>query len=367
MCQQIRRLNKRLVTCLRCYGVLAGLIGCTLFNISYGETVNNLYSTRVSVPNRSDSEHQAALATALAQVLTKISGNRMTKTDAMVVENTQNLTSYVQSYGYDALQEGASNQSLHVSFDQHALDQLVIQSGSALWDGDRPSVLLWLVVQTSNGKQYIVDRNDQLAPILEQVAESRGVPLTLPLMDAADQNTVSAEAIVANQDVLLSASTRYQADIIITATLKQVDSQAYQSLGFNLTQHTPISAWHQQADPLEVGAGSFIHRLSDDLANERALVINTETKHPVNIVVSNIDSLDTYNRLTRILTRLPLIDHISIESMENDLVKLTLTCLGSTTQLVQALAQHQSLGREMNPENDSTAMPILRYIWRQAT
>jgi hypothetical protein len=163
----------------------------------------------VSVPlaDRSSDSLQAAEKAALTQVLVRLTGRE----DAAALVGAGSLLSdpgrWLSQYGYGKADDGS--QTLEAHFDADALSRALLAAGDSVWPLSRPPLLLWLV--TPEG--LAVKGN---APLLQQQAQARGLPLLLPVSaDELDTADVTGRFM----KPVLAASKPYHADLVVTAVI----------------------------------------------------------------------------------------------------------------------------------------------------
>lgn len=157
-----------------------------------------LYAAEIIVNGQGEAERQVGFARALAQVLTKLTGDAQVASRPGVGQELRRAASYVQ--GYDYRQDrgvGASGAPsfktmLVVRFDQEAVDDMVEVLGLPVWSRPRPRPVLWLAIDDGSGPRLVgVSRADAARPTLDQ-AVKRGFSLGLPAGDASEQALVGA-------------------------------------------------------------------------------------------------------------------------------------------------------------------------------
>ena len=154
----------------------------------------------------------------MEQVLVRVTGRRDIATDPGVGELLAQPGAYVQQFR--ETDEG----DLWVSFDQNAVDEVLVGSGLPIWGGERPAVLMLLAMDLGGGRRSVLAAEDEvpdpetvaLRESVTEQAELRGLPFVLPLMDAQDRSVVSFTDLWGGFDqVLLAAAQRYDVDAVL--------------------------------------------------------------------------------------------------------------------------------------------------------
>src|SRR6185503_18770188 len=127
---------------------------------------------------------------------------------------------YLNSYGSD--RQGQPQ----VGFISTQVDQALAALQKPVWGPERPLTLLWIAVDDGNGGRALLGANDtaalgldpnppgmteRLAALrkdLQSVADERGLPITLPLLDLEDLGAVTfADVWGGFEDRVAGAST----------------------------------------------------------------------------------------------------------------------------------------------------------------
>ncbi|GAB3293740.1 DUF2066 domain-containing protein [Pseudidiomarina andamanensis] len=186
--------------------------------------VQELYQARVSVENQTANERNDALKTAFTNTLLKVSGDDAVLRHESVQLALQNVRNFVVQYGY---QQDGEQLLLWVQFDQPQIDRVIQQANSGVWSSRRPELLFWIVAEDENLERRILGSGDDWPVIKELIsaAETRGLPVKLPLLDLNDSMSLSVVDLWARfEDRITFASSRYDADGVVVARLYQADS-----------------------------------------------------------------------------------------------------------------------------------------------
>ena len=162
--------------------------------------VPTLYTAEVPFNREAKNPRDDAYKLALAEVLLRVSGSELSANTAAIRELFPNPASYVMQF------RPGANDSLWVSFDGQAIEQILRNAGQTVWGAERPLTLVWLAVDWGRGSREIIaaddpDRtagasrslnlNQRLRERIVKVAEQRGLPLVFPLLDSIDLQNVT--------------------------------------------------------------------------------------------------------------------------------------------------------------------------------
>lgn len=161
-------------------------------------TADSAYEAEVQVRSQSESDREAGFSRALAQVFSKLSGDRAVASRPGVAQELRNAGHYVDGYDYRQDESvGASGAPsfrtlLVVRFRQESVDEVAAALGLPLWPQPRPKPVVWLAIDDGKGPRLVGLQHNTVARPLLQRAIERGYRLGLPAGGAAEQAAVGA-------------------------------------------------------------------------------------------------------------------------------------------------------------------------------
>ena len=195
--------------------VIARLLGCALLLLATAATraeiVRDLYSAEVPVASQSSAARDRAARVALAEVLVKVSGSAEVLQNQSISVALKGAGKHVQQYAYNRDPGPEGEQTARFEFDGSYVTRLITEAQAPLWTANRPQVLVWLVFEDANGRQFVNrDSTPELAAQLMREFSRRGVPVQLPLFDLVDATAISPDQVWRlDSTVLQAASGRY--------------------------------------------------------------------------------------------------------------------------------------------------------------
>jgi Uncharacterized protein conserved in bacteria len=120
-----------------------------------------LYAAEVPVGSQVDSARQAGYARALAQVLSKLSGDAAVVNRPGVAQELRNAEAYVEGYDYRQDQSTSPGGAptyrtmLVVRFVPEAVDAMVSALGLPVWGQPRPKPVVWLAIDDGSGPRLL--------------------------------------------------------------------------------------------------------------------------------------------------------------------------------------------------------------------
>lgn len=313
------------------------LLALALFSLPLGAVeMPTLYSAEVPLDEASDDPRGDAYAAALRQVLLRVSGSALADDDEMVSLLFPNPRAFVTRF------RPGSGESLWVSFDGQAIEQVLRSAGQPLWGADRPLTLVWMAVDWGQGDREIIaaddpermeqesrsiDRNRMIRERLLEIAERRGLPLVFPLLDTTDlQGVTFADVWGGFDEAVLAASERYDAASVLIGRIRASSSQANRWTWYLGEQQAALSG------PPEAVLGEVADRLAAEFAIGGNLPLES-----VALAVSGIVSVEAYGEVQRILEGMSIIERIAVAEVSGDRIRYRVDVRGGPQRLSRAL------------------------------
>ena len=331
-------------------------------------TVDGLYQAQVSIDNQSAGQVQGAKKIGFAQVIVKVTGQTQSLNHARVRAALLNTDAYVQHFSFATQTTGNETQAvIELAFDQPRIDQLLADSRLPVWGAERAAVLVWLVEEKS-GQRHII--NDMSHPVMAQVssqAQQRGMPLLWPLLDIEDQLNVDAGALWGLfKDQIQLASARYQADAVLVGRMYQDDELKWQ-LRWNFWLGDSEQQWSAQGHQLNALVSPVQDRLAASLVAKFAmpLAIGVSQDSMVSLVVEQVNSLDDYEALQRLLRGLSGVRTIQLVRATGQTLEYRLAIEASASQIKATLDLTRSLSsiEELEVEQTDGGVNRWHYEW----
>ena len=323
--------SRRFAACLALLLLVAAPPG-----VSNAVEVTSLYSAEVPLDPDVRDPRAVAYRDALAAVLLRVSGSELANDPELVDLLFPSPASYVVQF------RPGEEDTLWVTFDGNAVEEVLRNNGQTVWGSERPLTLVWLAVDWGQGEREIVgaddpersddeartiDRNRLLRERMLDAAEDRGLPLAFPLLDTEDLAKVSFPDIWGGFDELvLDASQRYEASSVLIGRVRPESSQrnrwTYHFAGEEL-------AWTGEPELV-------VNLVADVLADEFAIG-GDAAPQSVELTVAGIDSVDAYGSVQRILSDANVVENFSIISVDGDRILYRVDAHGGAERLARAL------------------------------
>ena len=196
--------------------------------------VPDQYQQELSVSATDDTSRVEDFRRALSQVLGRLIAREAmgTKTVSALLARSSD---YVEQFEYLAAPmnpgEASSRSALRVRFDRYRLNQLLRGAGIGIWGGERPELVVWLVVHDgSEGRFTGGDESAEFNQPLQSAGGMRGLPIVMPLLDLTDQtNLTLADVEAGNEGRIREATRRYESDVALAGTLRRAGDNTWEA------------------------------------------------------------------------------------------------------------------------------------------
>ena len=346
--------------------------------------VSGLYSQQIPVTNDGEAERNRAFREAFAAVVVKVSGDPRWLENLAIERAIAQAQNYVEATSYisesiqlpledntlplDSDEEQfytAEQRIISVNFAAALINELLEDAGIPVWDDNRPSVLVWMVLQNSAGEREFltVGSNPEIVKVMQDFAAARGLPIIFPVLDFEDRRSLS-ENIAWNLDeaAISSASERYGADSILAGRLHFTASGELVGLWqFRFQEETDVF------DGFDSELKSYLYdplnRITTQLAGYFAILPESIDGDTVRLRIDGIKNLNDYSSLLNYVENLGLVATVTTAEVDGERIELQLSLVGDTRQLYEQIALDRDLLPIYNTLEDSSFATLLHYRW----
>ncbi len=307
------------------------------------ELVQDLYSAEVAVADQSAAELARAARQGLSDVLVKVSGSTQVLSNPAISTALGDARNRVERYSYQKGPGVPPQTSVKLLFDGAYVTGLVVGAGAPIWTANRPAVLVWLVIEDAAGRLFL---NAATAPALMAAVQRefarRGIPIQLPLHDAADSAALTPDqAWNLDDPALVPASARYQLRDVLVGRVSLLEGGGATGewsflQGDNRVRRTSTVA----SEELFVRDGVAL--VAETLA-ARYAVAASSTGGNVSLAVSGVTSYADYAAVITWLEGLELVERANVASVRGDTVTLNLKAKAGAAQLAAIIELNQRL------------------------
>ncbi len=332
--------------------------------VARGLEIDGLYEQRVAVENESVADRRRAFRTAFRRMIVKITGDERWLENPRIDSATAG--DYVQAFAYvtpTAAGQGAGGRLLEVQFSAPLINRLLESEGVPVWGRNRPSVLVWMIVQDAAGDRGLLDQGvgPEIVEIMRRFGEERGLPIIFPLLDIEDRRNLPLEAIWAqNETAIRSASDRYDPDSILVGRLLFTAAGELVGLWRFLFADEALVF-----DGYDADLASYIKqpltRITRQLAGHYALTPDAGSGGAVRLRIDGIGDFTDYSTVVEYVRGIDLVRSADLVMVEGERLELMLELRGDAGQLFSAIA----LDRDLLPVTRAggTDATLLHYRW----
>lgn len=334
----------------------------------------DLYQGEVVVQDQSPETRRSALSRALAQVLVKTTGNPAAPEAGGVAPHLSSAPQYVQQFQYRTEERPRPGDEppqrvllLSARFDPTAVERILRDAGLARWGQERPTVLMWLVMQTGEGRQLVGTDRPLVTSAIHRAARRRGLPVLLPLLDLADQQAVSERELWGGfTDSLAGASERYGTR---TFLLGRISSRDEAWLGrWTLYDQGRETYFESRDGDLDQVLDAGIASAANALGERYAVSLSEQAGSRIRVAVEGVNDLADYDRVLDYLRGLTPVQQVDLDLVRGKTMSLRISLNAGLDRLDQIVALGEVLEpapAAVAPESPDGPAHHRRYLLKQ--
>ena len=329
-----------------------------------------IYRVEMTVANESPSARQDAFAQGLERVLIKASGDAKVVTRPGVRAAKLAARAYVETYAYHrANLDEVSDQTLGLSyrlqirFQPKAIAHLLQTLGYTTWQGQRPTLLVWVVVEDVSLQRHLLTygTQDTLSVFLKQLMQARGLPMILPVLDLQNMALISPSTVWQEDwSVLNDTAKQYAVNSQLILRLQQQEVQGWRGEAVLVTDSDRFD-FIAQASEERTLLRALVNQLSVHMAalNEPQGMKTMQTSL---LTISGLTDLNAYVALSTSLRKIPMIRDVELKHFKGDNVEVSVAFQGTLKQLQAAFNNDRRLTVQAEPM--PTDSMHLYYHWQ---
>lgn len=357
--------------------ILSALISWMLMVASsHAEQVKGLYDTEVVVSSQSKAALRRAASEGLATVFVRVSGDPAVLNNPNVRQARRNAESYLNKFSYRIEQPEADQKevgqdettlppaeepklSVKLSFEAALVTKVLRKAGLPVWSSNRPSVLVWLIVDDGGGRKLAnATRHPYAIEGINEHAQRRGLALKLPDAKAAvkvDQFWRMTAPVISQ------ASRAYKADSILIGKMTRLSNGRWLGQWQYWFNNRKINFEGDAASASQfVAAG--IDKIADLQARTYAIVPVATNGEGVVIQLTGIKNFTDYARAISHLESLAAVKHANVMHLQGETLIVRLEAEGQQRQLERAIALGKRFRSQPLPVG-SVHPVVLSYQW----
>ena len=312
-----------------------------------------LYEAEVPVSSQKGVDREIALGLALRRVLSRVTGQRNVESHEALAAAIEEPGKFVQQFQYRTAQyeepDSGDRETLELwaRFEAELVDNLVRESGLPVWGRSRPSTLVWLSIESVEGRDLLAAADGPMYfESIEEGARRRGIPVVLPLVDLEDRFAVNLDELWAGfLDSLRIASARYDTEAVLLVRLRDFQP-TFSEAHWSLLMDGGEQHWTTRSELLELLLEDGVHRAADLLAARYARSADQDATVTVDMVVTAVHTLEDYARALGYLDSLEEVERVEVEAVEPGEVRFRVDAHGGRSSIRETVA----LGSTLSPE-----------------
>lgn len=325
------------------------------------ERVANLYQAVIEVDSTGGDAISAATSKGLAEVFNKVSGQKAAINHPLLRVQYTKPKRFLSKYRYDINNQG--KKVLVLDYEPSLINSVLSQADLPIWSDQRPSVLIWVVIDEGGKKRLLNPDNDpELMAAMTSYANRRGIPLKVPLFDLNDATSVSAERLwTLDPTIVRAAGQRYEHDALLIAKVNALSDQKWMGLwNINLNNQSRQFDGFKQSPKRYLKQG--IDNIADQLAQQFAVSdlgadVQADT---LSLKITEIYSFKDYRRALTIIESLDLVNKALPSSFSDNTMLIALDLKGSATQFKKSMGLYSQFQIQ---EGGLGSYSDLNYQW----
>jgi len=357
------------------YGIILLFIFCSTI-IHAAEEVD-LFTAKAVAQSKSNKDRNLALKAAFESVLIKVAGKSDVLGSSNLKKAITNYRNFVANYRYQTI---AEQLYIVASFNEQKVSQLFVTNNIPIWSKVRPQILVWLIVENGLKRELVsASSHTKYVQAVEDIAQKRGIPFVLPLMDLDDIEAVSGFDVWGRFDEQLSvASERYLADayVVVRVSDNSLIVQQDEIVETCTLCQKPIAVdWSLTDDsrldsPLMEGTSDIalvtqaFEQVADEIHSRYAS--STSESNELLIEVANIDSLASLVDLTNFFKAFTTVNAVELVRVEGSIKTFKLSLIGSNATFLSSLKLNRSLQHVYDPLAPPRPDDIPVFVWSKS-
>lgn len=336
----------------------------------------DLYRADSLVPDQSQRERNQATVDALAEVIVRASGQPRVLQNPQVVDALGEASDYLVEWRYEnstEMLEVDGNERpawrLVMRFSGGAIEKLLRDSRLPIWPANRPSMLVWLVVDSPQGRSRV--SAGSFPEALKQVRDSaqrRGIPLVKSLMDLEDQVALPVDSLWSlDQEAIRDASERYNPDSILVGRLTETSGGQWRA-GWLLLHRGTTASFDTSGADLDTLVAAGVDEVANHFFELYGIMPSEGSGAALVFQVDGVEDFASYSALRNYLDNLAVVRRYDLAAVRGGSMLLYLYLEGDTNLLRDALALDDRLVPQadlsLNSVPPGEAGNPLRYRWR---
>lgn len=316
-----------------------------------------IFNGTAVVASQGDADRESGARAAFKSALIKASGDAGIANDPALPAILQRAPSLLRFHTYRESAQpsteggGALLLLLDAEFDPAGVEQALRELGRPLWGRERPTALVWLVIDSNGSKQIVSSFQQSALGALTSVAQSRGLPMQLPRMDGTDLNRLDPVTLWdAPPATIIAASQRYNARVILVARLQKLADRW--DARYTLIDGRDVDSWNATDSSASGVLAAAMNGAVDRVARRYAIDTREPGLGAVTIWIEDVRSAADYARIMGYFGTLPATTNLAPQAAQSGRLMLSMQISVGAQRLRQLLSYDRVLLWEPTPAVD---------------
>lgn len=316
------------------------------------EQLKRLYTDQVLVLDQGKDERDRAISQAFSRVFRRLTGQALS---IYVASPPRSAENYLEQYSYAAsdqfiktttsgMDELLPALTLELRFSPEAMESYIKQLGAPVWSANRPSTLVWMVIDRKGERRFISPDVDALEyNHIRQQDALLGLPFVLPLHDLEDQLQLGVDDVWnLDQNLIHRASLRYNADSLLV--VRAAETVGGKWLG---SWHYYLGGQGFDVDVENDNLLGFVDTGLETLASYLAerFTVNVQGDHMLQLTITGIPNFAALVEVRHFLGSINNVESLLVTGLVDDSLSVTLAIEGDEAVFRELVA----LGNILEP------------------
>jgi len=332
-----------------CNRQVSCLLLCLAMSWAWADEFEELHSAEVTVPDQARSTQNSVLGKVFANVLVKLSGQRILPDNATAELLGTRARSSLQSVTYHHYnlpideQTEFSELRLQARFNNDSVNNTLVFLGLPRWPVERRQLLFIMAIESDNERRLISTDDGFLAFVASDTARARGLPLEVSLEQAGDDFDISWLQEIwggfTETPLAESRAKGFDGVLLASASLRGGRWQ----LRWNMAIAEREWTWSLRDNDLYRALANGIHGAADRMSAHAAIQPADQGRWLEPVEVANIRSNREYLRCMAYLQGLDLVKRVEIISVQGEKIRFQLELSAAPEYLHQSIERGELL------------------------
>ena len=313
-------------------------IFCTA-GLANASIVKSIYRADLLAKDKTDETRAKLVEDGFSKILYKTTIDENLANDPELKKAAPDIDKFVSGYTYYKAPEGLQ---LDIKYNEKMIQGLLKDLGKPFLGKDRPTAVVWLIVDEPSGTRFIGDdKYPEVIDKMNELATTTGIPIVQPLLDLSDKSIVSEDVVAKfNDSPMLMASNRYGADIVIAGKVSKF-AGVWQA-SWRILGKESIS-WKDDADDLNTSISNFMGEYSRYLVKNYAYQAGLDIDKPITLSVSGINDLESLSKIEKILQNIAIVKEYRVTYVSDNEARFSVEVEGDIEDLDRTLRLNKKL------------------------